>query len=73
VLRPAGGHPGASSSPPLAADAAAHTGTWPTTGQRCATADAAPATADTAATTRPTAPAGITGSGLVRTSSTVGL
>ena len=71
MLRPAGGQPGASSSPPLAADAAAHTGTAPTAGQRCATAAAAPATADTAAATGPAAPAGITGSGLVLASSTV--
>jgi len=71
VLRPSPGHPGASSSPPLAADAAAHTGTWPSCGHRAATATAAPATADTADATRPAAPAGITGSGAVRASSTV--
>ena len=70
-MRPAAGQPGASSRPPLAADAAAHTGTMPTRGQRCATAAAAPAIADTAAATGPHAAAGITGSGLVRTSSTV--
>ena len=40
-MRPAAGQPGASSRPPLAADAAAHTGTMPTRGQRCATAAAA--------------------------------
>ena len=65
------GQPGAISSPPLAADAAVHTGTVPSSGQRCATATAAPAIADTAAATGPAAPAGITGSGLVRASSTV--
>ncbi len=70
-VAPPPGQPGASSSPPLAADAAAHTGTSPSCGHRAATADAAPATADTAAATGPAAPAGITGSGLVRASSTV--
>jgi len=65
------GQPGAISRPPLAADAAAHTGTVPSSGQRWVTAAAAPATADTAAATGPAAPAGITGSGLVRASSTV--
>jgi hypothetical protein len=65
------GHPGASSSPPLAADAAAHTGTSPRCGHRAATAAAAPVTADTAAATSPGAPAGITGSGAIRASSTV--
>ena len=70
-MRPCPGQPGAISSPPLAADAAVHTGTVPSSGQRCATATAAPAIADTAAATGPAAAAGITGSGLVRASSTV--
>ena len=70
-VAPPPGQPGASSSPPLAADAATHTGTCPTCGHRSATASAAPATADTAAATGPAAPAGITGSGPVRASSTV--
>jgi hypothetical protein len=61
VLRPLHGQPGASSSPQLAADAAAHTGTSPSSGHLTATADAAPAIADTAAATAPAAPAGITG------------
>ncbi len=70
-VAPPPGQPGASSSPPLAADAAAHTGTSPSCGHRAATAAAAPAIADTAAATGPAAPAGITGSGPVRASSTV--
>ena len=41
----------------MAADAAAHTGTWPTSGHRCATATAAPATAATAAAAPPAVPA----------------
>jgi hypothetical protein len=45
-LRPPPGQPGASSSPPLAADAAAHTGTSPSCGHRAATAAAAPVIAD---------------------------
>ena len=53
MLRPPCGHPGASSSPLLAADAAVHTGTSPSSGHRAATAAAAPATADTAAATGP--------------------
>ena len=71
MLRPPCGHPGASSSPLLAADAAVHTGTSPSSGHRAATAAAAPATADTAAATGPGELAGITGSGAVRASSTV--
>ena len=43
----------------------------PTPGHLAATAEAAPAIADTAAATIPAAPAGITGSGAVRASSTV--
>ena len=70
-VAPTPGQPGAISSPPLAADAAVHTGTVPSSGQRCATATAAPAIADTAAATGSAARAGITGSGLVRASSTV--
>jgi len=70
-VAPPPGQPGASSNPPLAADAAVHTGTSPSCGHRAATAAAAPAIAATAAATSPAAPAGITGSGPVRASSTV--
>jgi len=67
-VAPPPGQPGASSSPPLAADAATHTGTPPSSGHRAVTA---PATAATAAATGLASPADITGSGLVRASSTV--
>src|SRR3989442_1092612 len=50
---PSPAHPGATSPPPLAADAAVHTGTVPSSGQRCVPATAAPAIADTAAATGP--------------------
>ena len=70
ALQPPAGQPGATSRPPLAADAAAHTGTCPSRGHRAPTAAAAPAIADTAAASTLAAPAGITGSGAVPASST---
>jgi hypothetical protein len=71
TLQPPAGQPGASSRPPLAADAAVHTGTSPSCGHRCLAAAAAPATADTAAATTLPTPQGITGSSAVLASSTV--
>jgi hypothetical protein len=65
------GQPGASSRPPLAAQASHHGGTSPIPGQRETTATAAPATAATASANPDGASAGGTGSTPTSTSSLV--
>jgi hypothetical protein len=65
------GQDGANNLPPVAADAASHGDTTPSTGHRAATAPAAPTIAATASPTSDLAGAGITGSGPHSANSTV--